>query len=317
MNDPSGGPEKLPGRSSRAPSSSGCGCAVFSALPFVAVGAAGALVAAGLLEIPLPLDPDVRLAVFGAAGACALLLALRILGGGALASVRRRLKKDLRVSPLEPWRSDRDWPMRELADEAAGGCAGLVTTVLFLGILAPANLWALEGDSGGCVMVGVAAADLAAAISLVVTTYRILRGWKYGRSTLRLGTFPFLLGRKLEVVLRGQGALGKAQKLVATLRCVEEREVKKQGPKGETTSREHFLLWSRPLEFAEPKKALRQGRDLPLAFELPDDPSLGTKLAAEYPRYWELEITGAAPGIDYRALFLVPVYADPRRPARA
>ena len=34
-----------------------------------------------------------------------------------------------------------------------------------------------------------------------------------------------------------------------------------------------------------------------------------TGLGERPPRYWELEIEGNAPGVDYKAGFLVPVYA--------
>ena len=39
----------------------------------------------------------------------------------------------------------------------------------------------------------------------------------------------------------------------------------------------------------------------------PDAP--GTSLVMRPPRYWELEVNAAMPGVDYRAVFLVPVYA--------
>ena len=33
-----------------------------------------------------------------------------------------------------------------------------------------------------------------------------------------------------------------------------------------------------------------------------------TTLAARPPRYWELELSAATPGVDYGATFLVPIY---------
>ena len=47
-------------------------------------------------------------------------------------------------------------------------------------------------------------------------------------------------------------------------------------------------------------------------FEVPDGLP-GTALSERPPRYWELELTIATPGVDYAGTFLVPVYADGRR----
>ena len=35
-------------------------------------------------------------------------------------------------------------------------------------------------------------------------------------------------------------------------------------------------------------------------------------MTAERPRYWELEVHADTPGIDFRAIYLVPVYRAPR-----
>ena len=49
------------------------------------------------------------------------------------------------------------------------------------------------------------------------------------------------------------------------------------------------------------------GRPLELRFDLPSHVP-GCALSERPPRYWELEVTGQAPGIDYGGSFLVPVY---------
>ncbi len=51
------------------------------------------------------------------------------------------------------------------------------------------------------------------------------------------------------------------------------------------------------------------GCDLPR-----DGRDLGTDLVSAAPRRWEIRVRGAAPGIDFDATFLVPVYAPPHGP---
>jgi len=46
-------------------------------------------------------------------------------------------------------------------------------------------------------------------------------------------------------------------------------------------------------------------------FRLPSGIDYSTSLSSRPPRYWELEISSKTPGIDYRSIFFVPVYAKP------
>jgi hypothetical protein len=59
------------------------------------------------------------------------------------------------------------------------------------------------------------------------------------------------------------------------------------------------------------------GTRIPIRFELPPPGpgAAGTRLAAELPCYWELEVWADLPGLDFQAVFLVPVYQRPE-PAR-
>jgi hypothetical protein len=97
------------------------------------------------------------------------------------------------------------------------------------------------------------------------------------------------------------------QSLELTLRCVEERtQIQRRGGKS-TRAVVHYALHTQFLTVDG--SALAEGRALPLSLPLPSDvPELTTCLTAEAPRYWELECRAARPGVDYRAVFLVPVY---------
>jgi hypothetical protein len=85
----------------------------------------------------------------------------------------------------------------------------------------------------------------------------------------------------------------------ATLRCIEERfEVRQTG--------KNRVRVSVPYELYRDEAAVAPGEPS-LRFELPENVP-GTRLAAQPPRYWELELAAEAPGVDFGARFLVPVY---------
>ena len=130
---------------------------------------------------------------------------------------------------------------------------------------------------------------------------------RYGSGGLRYGRFPFFLGETLDVSFERTGRMGELRELTATLRCVEERyEMRGRGEDrspvvvGYEAHREtkHVRV---P---AGAQKALGVG----LSFALPGD-APPTLLGERPPVYWELEVRAEAPGVDYGAAFLVPVYA--------
>ena len=55
---------------------------------------------------------------------------------------------------------------------------------------------------------------------------------------------------------------------------------------------------------------LTPDQQISIGFPLPTG-DYGTALCQEWPRYWELAIRADTPGVDYEALFLLPVYGRP------
>lgn len=281
---------------------------------FLLLGALAAVSAADLLPLAELIPGRARPWVMGSGAVSASLLGLWLVGAELVGKWRRSRSAPPRRGPVEPWREDHPWDPRWAEDElsekiGSGGLGHFLTLGFFTPIFV---LGVLGSDGDGCIVAILVVIAVVYLGSFFSWLYRLLRRLKYGAPRLRLGTCPFVLGRKMDVLVTNVRGLATARKIAAILRCVEERDEEVKSGGRTTTKRETFALWTARAEFPEPRKALRQRRDLPLAFDLPQDPGLATQLSSERPRYWELDVEGDAPGIDFHARFLVPVYADPR-----
>ena len=133
----------------------------------------------------------------------------------------------------------------------------------------------------------------------------VARRLRYGRTRVRLNTFPFYVGNTFDLAYEGGAALADLQGLSATLRCVEEQIETWGHGKGRTTRSVCYQVYGDERTFdTDP-----HGRAA-LSFGLPADLP-GNRLLETPPTYWELEVRAARPGVDYDGVFLMPVYRAP------
>lgn len=239
-------------------------------------------------------------------GVCGLffLAGLAVAVGGLGASLRRaRHGRLLRERPHEPWHADYKWDPQGQRErpfwKALNGVLGIGFLALFL---APFNWWLFTAPEAVVVIV-VGLFDLLLIAALLYWAYDTARSLKYGAPWIRFGRFPFFLGERLDVVIGGRGAFDRFDKLVVTVRFIQESRVR-QGNRTSTRCHQH---WAERLEL-DPR-TLHGVRELPVSLELPADARYDTCLSDDNARYWEVEVNGEAPGIDFHAQFLVPVYA--------
>jgi hypothetical protein len=260
----------------------------------------------------------------GLAAACGLAGAALLVHGVRGLAARRRRDRLLAERPAEPWLADHPWRRGGTADEtgrearralAAGGVVTLMASGLAAAVL-PSAAWPellLPALVFGVI-------QLAALAVLARGVYLVLRRARHGVAELAFGRFPFLLGERLEVALLREPGAPRLDGLTATLTCVVERWVERDEQDGDSPGRtrtrrslERREAWSetRPV-------ALVAGQRLPVAFDLPrpGGEAVGTALAEDPPRYWELTLSADLPGVDFGATFLVPVYARGEAGAR-
>jgi hypothetical protein len=128
---------------------------------------------------------------------------------------------------------------------------------------------------------------------------------RYGNSFLTYESFPFALGGTLRARLRSPRNVSAIHQL--TLRCVRERYVTTGSGQDRLTRVVCYEIYKDVTTCEGDRLA---GNDVPMEFHLPTDQP-ATHLAAAPPTYWEIEAKGRASSVEYKAVFLIPVYKLP------
>lgn len=295
---------RLKDRHARGRQTTHPGCMVAFSLPFIGAGLAA--IGGALGWVPMESSPDSPAWIAAAGGAIFALAGLLLFAGGIRQALDNSRRADLRrMRPSEPWLADHPWSARAAGDgngaAAIGGLFGFAFLQLFL---APFNWWAFASDHGNLFVVAVVSLfDLVSLAVLGHGLYHLARVLKYGRSQLVFRRFPFFLGDTVEADFRTSADVRPIRRLVFTLRCLREQVDAQAAGSGVTMA--VFEIWKEERVVEPPS------REVPVSFRLPAEAHFSTELAIATPRYWELEVTGEAPGVDFGAKFLVPVYARP------
>jgi len=284
--------------------------ALLIGLGLIAGGAALVLVGVGVLRPrPRVLVPD---AVPYAIGVVFVvvgtwLLAIKI--GDVLRDARARRFR--RTMPSSPWLADHPWNPAGAWDETGRqATAGAAVTVILALFLVPFNWVAFSARSGIPLSGRIVFVLVTGAFDILtafVAGYSAYLGWRrvrFGPIFLGFERLPCTLGTSTRVWLRVPRPPADCR-LAATLRCVEERYV----TDGDSSSTLSDQVWA-DTPSIEPAWGRSGGSwNLPIELRLPLGP-YETRLADRPPRYWELEVHGEAPGVDFDATFLLPVYAQ-------
>jgi hypothetical protein len=215
--------------------------------------------------------------------------------------------------PGEPWLADHCWDPAGAEDDSRRRLAAALGLSAFLAVLLVPFHWVAlvepPGPFAAALWWGVVGLfDLVLASTLIDAVRRLAHWLRFGASRVRFDRFPFFLGETADLCVRLAPALAAAPGLTLRLRCVEER---REGRPYRTVAYEVYG----DTRTVEPSTLDGPGAELAASFPLPTG-DLGTRLAADPARYWELAArAGDAPWAGFEATFLVPVYARPSQPA--
>jgi hypothetical protein len=246
-------------------------------------------------------------------GAMFLGFGLLVASGSLVALLRHaNYRATLRLSGDEPWLTDFRWDPAGVRDDTP---RRLIRTggflVLWAGFLVPFHMIALHLDAT-IFLVVLGIFDVVGVGIFVYVIYLVVRQLRYGRTRLMFDRFPFHPGERLEVAFDSSRGIAIFEEITFTLRFIEE-EVIVTRRHGEARSETKCWALYEQTQVVHPR-AESDWRSGPyrIAFDLPAEMAERgwvTHLAKKEPRYWELEVHGSRPGVDYHSYFPLPVYA--------
>ena len=269
-------------------------------LPFAGAGigviAANAL---GKLDVNRDTPPFV---VYGIGAMFALVGLWLVVYGIRSWLLELRRDRDFAAHPDEPWRMDR-WHPERAPDLLHNVLSSLAFAAFAAVFMLPFDYFVFFGDKQtplfAKAMVGLF--NLIPLGALTHALYSLGRRLKYGDGHLLLRSVPTLAPDPVEVTLRLPRQLhARCEQLTCTFRYCEQRMVR-SGDSSVTRTYSYY-------EEVRTLGSSELHREVGLRFELPDD-APSTQLQGDTRRFYTLEVEAETPGIDYRALYLLPVYA--------
>lgn len=211
--------------------------------------------------------------------------------------------------PDEPWYYDHTWAPEGVRFSGLGDMwKKLWFALVWLGFTGGFAylMFRQSADTFGILFIGIF--TLVGFGVLGWAIYDFARWCKFGSSRLRFGRFPFLQGETLEVYWSVPRGIKTYNSIDITLRAIEEKYETRGSGKNRSQQVVMYEIYNDHVRFDKEGELPAGSEELPITFPLPTDVP-PTLLSERPPIYWEIEVKADAPGIDYYARFLVPVYA--------
>lgn len=300
---------ELAGRQSRSATTIHGLAAAILGPPFAAAGVAMLGVAAGLIALPQTGSREIPVWLVAPLGAVFTWAGVSMFAHGLRGAVRSlRARKRRQAHPAEPWRWDHVWDERGATDDAGSRARQSFATALFMVVFLVPFHWIGFVARDGSLVFGIVALlfDLVVVALLWRGVYLLAHRMKYGAGRAIFARFPFRRGSPLELHVIAPAALPQHAIVTATLRCIQERYVRR-GTGEDATVSVACIEVHRDTAPAPIVSIPSGGRALRVRFDLPADVPT-TDLASRPCRYWEIDVEASTDGVDYAARYLVPIY---------
>ena len=213
--------------------------------------------------------------------------------------------------PDKPWLWDYPWQASGITDNKfKESLNSLIALAVFSAFLAPFNWIAFVSESGGLfwqIITGL----FDVIIILGVGSY-LLRNigqfWTFGNGRVSFQEFPFFLGKSMNLTI--EGLPPDLTTINLNLRCIEEvYEIRKRegGRKREAVVVCYQMYHDSQAIRGE---LVNETGQLRCAWQLPDHKHLASTPSERPARFWELEVHGERPGVNYHSHFFLPVYTQ-------
>ena len=217
-------------------------------------------------------------------------------------------RREAAQRPSEPWLYDFHWRREGIAFSAFDDMLErLLAAMVWTTFLLPFAWVGMNVRGAWPFLAAVAIFGLLGLIFWFRWAQMLFDLVRYGNSFLIYESLPFALGGTLRARLRSPHHISAIDQLTLTLRCVQEKYFTSGTGDNRSTRVVCYELYKEVTTCDRDRLTGLAGNDIPIEFRLPaDEPA--TNLAATPPTYWEIEAKGKASGVDYEAVFLVPVY---------
>jgi hypothetical protein len=217
-------------------------------------------------------------------------------------------RREVAERPSEPWLYDFHWRRDGIAFSAFDDMLErLLAAMVWTTFLVPFAWVGANVNGAWPFLAAVGIFGLAALIFWFRWAQMLLDLLRYGNSFLHYESLPFALGGTLRARLRSPHHVSAIDQLTLTLRCVQEQYVTTGTGRDRSTQVVCYEIYKDVTTWDRDRLTGLAGNAIPIEFLLPTDQP-ATNLAATPPTYWEIEAKGQARGVDYEAVFLVPVY---------
>ncbi|MCO6432321.1 MAG: hypothetical protein J5J00_15815 [Deltaproteobacteria bacterium] len=157
-----------------------------------------------------------------------------------------------------------------------------------------------DAASGQRVVLGVFAA--AGLIPIILAVRANMRRFRFGDSFCLISGRAGVLGEKMNGTIRTSAQVDAIGDFIMTLQCVENYEVG-SGKNRRTETRVH---WQGKCAVPHSGQSSRAG--IPFSFDLPTSPPETGYRIARGSINWQLRVDAPVQGVDYSAMFIVPVF---------
>jgi hypothetical protein len=204
---------------------------------------------------------------------------------------------------------DHAWDTRGYSPPRWGRAVQMVIAAcLFSMFFSILNWWAWGLGAPWLVKIIAVLFDLLLVLIWWKALLEVARAIRFGGSRVAYDHFPYSIRDVVAVGWLPPRGLDRAERGSFTFRCVEEYYEERGSGKDRSRWLVHDELCAEVQSFDSPQM-FASGRPVDLRFTPPPD-ALPTKLAADRPVFWELEVKLSRPGLDFEERYLIPVYAS-------
>jgi hypothetical protein len=232
---------------------------------------------------------------------------LGLIGAGIRGAAVARKEEELRaLAPDQPWLHKEEWRSRRIP-------SSMKSTVMLSGVMAIfwnvvsvplAFLVPRELEKGNHAALIVLIFPIVGLGLAIWAGQSFLRYRKFGRSVLSLRSLPGVVGGPLE----GQVETGVTMPPETSFHLTLSSVRRVRSASGRNRSTRESVLWQRVQELDGEVHFGREGTVVPISFSIPFSCRPTDESDPDDRVVWRLSIDAALPGIDYHAVFEVPVF---------